>query len=163
MIREKSVVSGGAVTMNQQSKIVEEKESGMGYKPIIILVIGLFSLLVGGAKLILNGNFVSSAVATEGTVVGLSREVNVAPGGDFDTYLIVEFRTSEGELVRFEDQGPPVAVGDKVDVLYNPVNPSQSRVKDFWKLWGWWLFAFGVGAAMVIWGISRLRSKQEAP
>ncbi|MBI4267622.1 MAG: DUF3592 domain-containing protein [Chloroflexi bacterium] len=132
-------------------------------KHLIVLIIGLFLLLVGGVKLTLTGSFVSTAVTTEGTVVGLSEEVNVAPGGTFDTYLEVEFRTSEGRLVRFKDQGPPVDVGDKVDVLYNPVDSSQSRVRDFWKLWGWWAILVVIGTVMVIWSTSRLRSRRETP
>ncbi|MBI4302862.1 MAG: hypothetical protein HY665_00780 [Chloroflexi bacterium] len=79
-------------------------------KYLIVLIVGLFLLLVGGVKLTLTGSFASTAVATEGTVVGLSEEVNVAPGGTFDTYLEVEFRTSEGKLVRFKDQGPPLTL-----------------------------------------------------
>lgn len=149
------------LNISQESK-TDEAEGGMSYKPVIILIVGLFLLLVGGVKLAFTGSFVSSAVFVEGTVIGLSSEVNVAPGGDFDTYLIVEFRKSEGQLVSFKDQGPAVDIGDKVEVLYNPANPSQARVRDFWKLWGWWLFAFCIGTAMVIWGISRLHSKQEA-
>ena len=117
----------------------------MSYKPLVILIVGLFFLLVGGVKLAFTGIFISSAMSAEGTVIELSREVNVAPGGDFDTYLIVEFHTNEGQLVSFKDDGPAVDVGDKVEVLYDPANPSQARVRDFWKLWGWFLLAFSVG------------------
>ncbi len=97
--------------MSQQANTDVKRESDNSYQHIGMLVVGLLFMLVSGIMLTVTGIHVNSALATEGTVVGISREVNVA-ASDFDTYLVVEFLTSEGEFVRFKDKGPAVDGGD---------------------------------------------------
>jgi len=150
--------SAGMITEQYDTNV--KRESDNGYKPIVMLLCGLFCLLLTGVKLTSTAIHVNNALVTDGIVTGISREANVA-GNDFDTYLMVEFSTSESELVRFKDIGPPVDIGDKVEVLYNPVNPSDARIRDFWQLWGWWSLYFGVSAGMTIWGLTKLLSKDD--
>ena len=147
--------------VSQQSNTDIERESGNGYQYIGLLVVGILFVLVSGIKLTSTGIHVHNSLVTDGTVVNISREVNVA-GNDFDTYLTVEFRTSEGGMVRFKDKGPAADVGDKVDVLYNPANPSEARIRDSWQLWGVWSLFLGVGAVIALWGLIKLHSKQDA-
>ena len=147
--------------VSQQSNTDIERESGNGYQYIGLLVVGILFLLVSGIKLTSTGILVHNSLVTDGTVVNISREANVA-GNDFDTYLTVEFGATEGELVRFKDKGPAVDVGDKVNILYNPANPSEARIRDSWQLWGVWSLFLGVGAVMALWGLIKLRSKRDA-
>lgn len=147
---------------SQQSNTDAKRETGNGYQYIGLLLVGIVFVLVSGVKLTLTGIHTNNAVATEGTVIGVSKEVNVASGGDLDTYLTVEFSTGDGELIQFKDRGPSAVVGDKVEVLYNPENQSEARIRDFWQLWGVLsLFLVG-GAAIIGWSLCKIISNRAA-
>jgi hypothetical protein len=133
---------------------------------LIIVVIGIAILLVGVIKLGLNASFVNRAVATEGTVLEVvyrSPEVEYDVG---DYMTKVEFRTSEGQLIRFTQPFSEVHVGDTVQVLYNLSNPSEVRIYGAWQFWGWWTLIASNGAVIFIiglWGWLGRRKLQKEP
>ncbi|WP_448541587.1 DUF3592 domain-containing protein, partial [Roseiflexus sp.] len=74
-------------------------------------------------------------------------------------YPVVEFRTADGESVRFEGStgSNPSAyrVGDTVNVRYDPQTP-QSALIDSWELWLPSGIVIGVGGFFALMGILAL-------
>ncbi len=134
---------------------------------LFLLIPGILFLLLGLVTIALTIYFVNSAVATEGTVV----EAWSVPSGSlykdsYDYYAKVEFRTSGGKLVRFEEKYFIAHVGDKVKVLYDPSNQFEPRVYTVWWFWGVWSLLAAFGAACFVaglWGwISKRKLQKES-
>ncbi|NTV14606.1 MAG: DUF3592 domain-containing protein [Desulfobulbaceae bacterium] len=63
-------------------------------------------------------------------------------GSKFSTfyYPVVEFKTANGEKVKFTGSagnagGPQLPTGSRVEVLYDPANPSQAWIMSFVQYW----------------------------
>ncbi|MFQ5933620.1 MAG: DUF3592 domain-containing protein [Dehalococcoidia bacterium] len=84
--------------------------------------------------------FVNSSVRTVGTVVHVAEDSHI---GGWSYTFIIKFPTREGRIVQFKDSGEHEVrrasylerVGDKVEILYNPMNPSDAKIKSFYWLW----------------------------
>ena len=97
------------------------------------------ALLVGAAALVLNTrNFIANAARTTGTVVEL-REVRDSDDGSITYKPVVNFTAPDGISVTFESSfsSRPAAysVGESVEVLFAPGEPSKARIDGFGSLW----------------------------
>ncbi|ABU59676.1 DUF3592 domain-containing protein [Roseiflexus castenholzii] len=84
-------------------------------------------------------NQIATMVKAQGAVVEVvSRTRTQGEKRSTLHYAVVEFRTANGETIRFEDtmgSNPPAyRVGDAVEVLYDPQTP-QSAMIDSWWIW----------------------------
>ena len=102
----------------------------------ILIGIGLVLLIFGGVLYAVNMIFVSQAELVNGTVISLS--TNIDP--DYNSELlcpVVKYTTKAGQSLSFNSDvcSSPAkyAVGDQVQVYYNPQNPTQAQLKDFWS------------------------------
>lgn len=114
---------------------------------------GMFFLLFGAALLLVGliqaagtALYIRRAEPATGTVVSYDQVHNAAPlmdavsGTGILYYPVVEFRTLENQSVQFtapRGRGEKTyEIGARVSVLYNPNQPSRSRLDTFWGLWG---------------------------
>lgn len=127
-------------------------------------------LLIPGALLLLSGlvaiywymSFENRGVITKGTVIEVEY-VPVLSVEDSSYYnAIVEFRTTDGQLVRFKEKHYEAHVGNKVDVLYDPSNPSEVMVYSSGYMYIWSILAsFGAGFLFfALWGWLGKRKSQ---
>jgi hypothetical protein len=70
-------------------------------------------------------------------------------------FIIVEFRTAEGQTIRFQgstgSNPPTYRVGEKLQVRYDPQSP-ESAVIDSWDLWLPSTILIGAGGFFVLIG-----------
>lgn len=116
------------------------------WNPFSAFVSGLIALAIGLGVLYLGQQWrthtqqqIAAMVKTQGAVVEVVSRTKLRDGERRTLfYPIVEFRTANGEAIRFEnDAGSnPSAyrVGDTVEVLYDPQTP-QSAMIDSWMIW----------------------------
>jgi hypothetical protein len=109
----------------------------------VLLALGLYSFATTKA-------FVSRAFTVQGRIVGL-KEVRVRGTGSsrsrIEIYPQVEFALLSGEVVVFASDDfymrprpiimttPEYAVGNVVDVLYDPAAPTKAKINSFSSLW----------------------------
>lgn len=122
--------------------------------PALFSLIGL-GLLVASVFVYLNTrNFINSSARAEGTVVAH------APGrssdGDLTYAPVISFRTPEGQAVEFKSQtssnSPYPAVGETVEVIYNPQRPSEAEINSFSSLWTLNIILAALGAGFFVIG-----------
>jgi hypothetical protein len=76
----------------------------------------------------------ASWTRTQGTVASISRELQLDDDNHTVPYYapVVRFRARNGDEVTFQDAvwtgGPRHAVGERVPVLYDPVDPQQATL-----------------------------------
>ncbi len=122
-----------------------------------LITVGAIILVSSGLLYSNTGSFVRHASATKGIVVSVG--VTTAPG-ELNLYTpTVEFTTEKGQTIRFTQTYSRVGVGDRVNVLYEPSNPSEARISEFWALWGWLLIALAIGSFFAIWGVQVLATQ----
>jgi len=119
-----------------------------------VIVIGLAILVLGWQWRIHTQTLIGTMLPTEGQVV----QVVSHPGskGKVFFYPIVEFRTADGRIIRFEGStgsNPPAhRVGDQVQVRYDPQSP-ESAVIDSWDLWLPSILFIGIGGLFALIGL----------
>jgi hypothetical protein len=99
-----------------------------------LFVFGLLFLAIGLVLLARELAFGREAVVTGGSVVEL-RVTESADGQN--TTPVVEFKTREGALIRFEGQStrPAPSLGDHIPVIYRPNDPQHARIDTFVQRW----------------------------
>ena len=120
---------------------------------IMILIIGSGVLFFGLQLRTWTQNEIATMLPAEGRVVQMVSRTNK---GSTQFYPIVEFRTAEGQTIRFQGRTgtnpPSYRVGDTVKVRYDPQTP-QSAVIDSWELWLPSGIFIGVGGFFALIGI----------
>lgn len=129
----------------------------------VFLVCGLAFLGISIYTISNTRSFVAQAEMARGEVVDLEyrrdNSGSSASGGAY--YPVVKYRTAAGDqrtLYGNTGSSPPsYRVGEAVDVLYAPTNPSDARIAGFFSLWlvalitgvlGW-LFSLGGAGVMI--------------
>jgi hypothetical protein len=110
----------------------------IGWGTYLFAGIGL-AMLVGAAVLVLNTRkFIATAARGPGKVVEL-REVRDTDDGSITYKPVVTFTSPGGTSVTFESsfssRPPAYSVGETVDVLFAPDDPSDARINGFGSLW----------------------------
>ncbi|MDW8215226.1 MAG: DUF3592 domain-containing protein [Roseiflexaceae bacterium] len=134
------------------------------WNPFSAFVSGLMALAIGLGVLYLGQlwrthtqNQVAAMVKAQGAVVEVVPRTQTRNNGERSTlfYAVVEFRTANGEVIRFEDStgsNPPAyRVGDTVEVLYDPQTP-QSAMIDSWMIWLPSTIVMGFGGFIALMG-----------
>jgi hypothetical protein len=124
------------------------------FVPGLFSIIGL-GLLIASLFIFLNTrSFINSSARATGTVVA---HVSVKSSGGDTTYApVITFRTPDGQTIEFKSQtsssSRSPAVGQTVEVLYNPRNPQEASVNSFSSLWLLPIILSGLGAGFFIIG-----------
>ena len=98
--------------------------------------IGLLLLVISAVLYGMNIFFVSQAELVGGTVISLSTEVDP----DYNSELlcpVVKYTTKTGQSLSFNSavcsSPAKYAVGDPVQVYYNPQDPTNAQLQDYWS------------------------------
>lgn len=125
----------------------------------IMLVIGLGVLFLGLQWCASTQNKIAAMIPAEGRIVDVVSRTSTS-NGKRKTYFypVVEFRTVDGESIRFKSSRSLAAyrVGDTVKVLYDPQTP-QSALIDSWEVWIPLGFLIGIGGIFALMGALALR------
>jgi hypothetical protein len=144
----------------------------MGLKMSLKMLIGLPLLIIGIALLVgaaigwaHRSQFLSVAIEAPGKIVGeesytITRPKKRGAPGVSDGFRnrqsssspIVEFRTREGQTVRFKSKLGSSSLDEDVMVLYSPTDPSRAEIKNYFAQTGWLLLLAGLGMAFLIGG-----------
>ena len=131
----------------------------------LLLIPGAFLLIVGLVAIYWYISFESVGVVTEGTVVEVEFEPSLSIESSGYYNAIVEFRTNEGQLVRFKEKNFKTYVGNKIKVLYDPSNPSEAMMYSTLYIWIWTILSsFGAGfLGLGLWGwVNKLKSQRKS-
>jgi hypothetical protein len=103
-------------------------------KPTFILILaGLILLLLGMRQMKSGDAYVAHAVKAQGEVVALAEKRYIVTKGKAHKafYPVVRF-TADGREMRFTSDmagsQPEYKVGDKVEVVYDPADPSKAKI-----------------------------------
>jgi hypothetical protein len=118
------------------------------------LVIGIVFPLVGGLLFAIGAFlfirtriFLGKAQEVQGTVVQMVWSSSSDGGGGYSP--VYQFRTISGQMITVQDSlssSPPMfQVGQIIDVLYDPENPQNARIKKFWSLYFVTILLCGMG------------------
>lgn len=133
------------------------------------LIIGIVFPLVGGLLFAIGAFlfirtriFLGKAQEVQGTVIQMVWSSSSDGGGGYSP--VYQFRTISGQMITVQDSlssSPPMfQVGQTIDVLYDPENPQNARIKKFWSLYftsillcGMGLIFGGVGIVLLIFNL----------
>lgn len=121
----------------------------------LLFAAGVVFFIAGVVILVRTVQFVAGAEHATGTVVDLSREID--DEGDETFYPVVRFTTAEGQEIEFVSSSgsspPSESPGDRVDVLYDPDDPSDAKLSGFFHLWLFpgLFFLFGAAFFAIAW------------
>lgn len=112
------------------------------------------TLLVGALFVYKNTNdFLLSAVSAQGTIIDLVQSKN---SESVSYHPVVKFIDADGQVVEFTSSTGGSAssypLGDVVEVLYQPHNVEDAKIKSFFALWGAALLVAVLGAGFVLIG-----------
>ncbi|WP_018915928.1 DUF3592 domain-containing protein [Vreelandella zhanjiangensis] len=128
----------------------------------VIAIVKYLTLIVGLGLLIAafylyqsSSSFLDGAVTTEGTVIELVR----SRSEDSITYRpVVQFTSQNNSTIEFlsttGSNPPSYSPGQRVEVMYDPSNPVDAKLKSFFSLWGAPLIVGGLGALFFLTGIA---------
>ncbi len=104
---------------------------------IILLVIGICMILGASNVAINTNNFLDEATIELGEVIDL---VEVRSDGSSTYAPVVNFLDSGGnsyEFIPSASSNPPgYFIGEKLEVLYLPLNPLEAKINSFYSVWG---------------------------
>lgn len=114
---------------------------------IIFFVVGLGLLAAAGFWANSIRIFVNTAWTADGVVVDL---LPVDSDGSTLYKPLVRFVTDRGQEVVFSTNSssnpPGFSVGEKVEVFYQPANPTEAKINTVFQLWGGPLIIGGLGS-----------------
>lgn len=124
------------------------------FVPGLFSVLGLGLLIVSLFVFLNTRSFVNSSARATGTVVAHAQ--SRSSDGDLTYAPVISFRTNDGQTVEFKSRNsstrPAHAVGETVEVLYNPRNPQEAEINSFSSLWLATIILSGLGAGFFVVG-----------
>ncbi len=120
--------------------------------------LGTIFFVVGLGLAIREYSFGRQAVSSTGSIVDL----RISDSGDGPNhYPIIEFKTNQGETIRFEGlpTSPSPVKGTVVPVLYDPSDPNNARVNTFVDRWLFPSLFTPLGLVMLLSGGFRMSQK----
>jgi hypothetical protein len=120
------------------------------WTPRLLFGVGTVLLVGAAVAAAFTARFIVNAERTEGTVIDLSRSEDSE--GSVTYNPVVEF-TVDGRSIQFTSSSgssSPPSVGDRVEVLYDPDDPSDARLSGFLDLW---FFPLVAGALALVCGV----------
>ncbi|MFN4147700.1 MAG: DUF3592 domain-containing protein [Runella sp.] len=130
----------------------------------IFILLGLIFLVIAWFIYQNQREFLTTAKTAEGVVKQLMFSSSRKSRGTY--HPLVEFQTPDGQIHSFRSEtgSNPAAyeVGERVEVKYDPRNPSQAKLNSFWDLWGLLAVLAGFGMIFFMVGVgSALGNLQE--
>lgn len=122
------------------------------------------AMILGGFLLYRNtAAFVARSETAVGRVDSYASEQTTDSNGKRKTmhYPVVAFTARDGSQHTFRGEmgtSSPGRSGERVEVLYDPKSPSEARTKGFFSLWLGPLVCGGMGAVLVLVGLSSGRA-----
>jgi hypothetical protein len=117
----------------------------------VSLAVGVVALIVGAVLLVRTVQFVAEAEHATGTVVDMSRERDSE--GDVSFHPVVRFRTAQGDTIVFVSSygssSPSESPGDRVEVLYDPDDPSDAKLSGLFQVWLFPAVVLLIGASSI--------------
>jgi hypothetical protein len=117
----------------------------------VSLAVGVVALIVGAVWLVRTVQFVAEAEHATGTVVDMSRERDSE--GDVSFHPVVRFRTAQGDTIVFVSSygssSPSESPGDRVEVLYDPDDPSDAKLSGLFQVWLFPAVVLLIGASSI--------------
>ncbi len=132
-------------------------------RALMITVVGLGILFLGWQWYASRQSRVAAMLSTQGEVVDVVSRSTLSDGRT-KTYLypVVEFRTAEGEVIRFQGSSGSnpleYRVGDTVRVRYDPHIPQSAVIDSWWDVLMPLIIVIAIGGSLTLVGIARLRS-----
>lgn len=121
---------------------------------VIALVVGALFVAIALVQLVASTTFARTAQRAQGEVVAL----NAGPA-----HPQVRFTTSDGQTVEFPQGGfVSQAVGDRVEVLYDPAHPHDAVVDAFGARFGFPSLELAAGLAGLAAGATTLIRRRRA-
>jgi uncharacterized protein YneF (UPF0154 family) len=128
-------------------------ESGFKIVGWVFALVGLGLLTAGAMVYLHTERFIARASEAEGAVVELERRGSVY-------HPVVSFNAQDGKSVTFASSigssPPSYRKGEKVRVLYDPVNPQEARIEGIFSLWLPVMILWGIGGVFFLIGGSFL-------
>jgi len=122
-----------------------------GRRRRLSLAVGVVALIVGAVLLVRTVQFVAEAEHATGTVVDMSRERDSE--GDVSFHPVVRFRTAQGDTIVFVSSygssSPSESPGDRVEVLYDPDDPSDAKLSGLFQVWLFPAVVLLIGASSI--------------
>ena len=125
-----------------------------------LCAMGSLFFFVGVGLAIREFSFGRQAVPATGSIVDL----RISDSGDGPNhYPIVEFKTNQGETIRFEGlpTSPPSVKGTVVAVLYSSTDPKNARINTFVDRWLFPSLFTPVGLVMLLFAGYQMSPKAE--
>jgi Protein of unknown function (DUF3592) len=116
---------------------------------IILSAIGLILLFIAGLVVYNHQKFMSSAKLGKGTITDLEYQRSSDKKSSGTYHPVVTYTTQEGkEYTIHSNSGsnpPSYTKGEKVDIYYNPKDPNDVSMPDFFSQWGGGVITGGIG------------------
>jgi len=116
--------------------------------------VGIFMIALGAFFWYRTKNFVGKAQETKGTVTELRYDSDSEGGG---YYSVFQFKTMNGQEIEkvsnIRTNPPQHKVGQVIDILYDPANPNDARIKKTTNLYFVPFLLGGMGIIFVCTGI----------
>jgi len=100
-----------------------------------LLTLGIVGGIFGLIYII---TFIMYAVPTIGTIVEIKQE-RIGNSQEFNYVPFFTFQDAKGIMHKVRSSGDAISspeIGEKVEILYNPINPDYAIENSFWCLWG---------------------------
>ena len=129
----------------------------------ILIFFGLLFLCIGLWQCISTLSFISSAVTTEGRIVGTTVLVIGRKASKRREYgSVFVYRDDLGMQHRVEtnsgSSSPEFEEGEQIPVLFLPDKPGEARIYTFWNLWSITFNSAIIGSVFLAFGIFLWRS-----
>ena len=151
--------------------MLNKNQDGVARIVGLILLLGGLGLLVGSAHTYRQqAAFVDASQTAVGAVIANHwRENRIQGGGETPGAWapVVRYEDADGTPSTFTSEignypSPDYAIGEEVEVLYDPDNPSHAEISDFMTLWLIPVVLFGIGIVMALFGGVLLGSAKTA-
>lgn len=136
-----------------------------------VLLLGSPFGVIGGCEAVETAAELERSVRTEGRVVDNRLVIDHRDGFEEQSYRpVVEYRDADGRVRRFSDPAgslpPDHAVGEAVEVAFDPHDPAKARLTSWKRLWLVPTLLIGVGllpalvCALIFRAISRSTTRE---
>jgi len=123
-------------------------------------IVGVAAIVAGSFAARKTKRFLARAKTARGTVMHLvMRSSTDSEDGtvSYAYYPVIRFTAQTGEEIDFEagtGSNPPMyAMGQPVEILYDPADPYRAKICSFLDLWMVPALAFGIGSIFAIAGL----------
>jgi hypothetical protein len=151
--------------------MLNKNQDGVAQIVGLILLLAGLGLLAGSAHTYRQqAAFVDASQKAAGVVIGnYWRENRIQGGGETPGAWapVVRYEDARGNLITFTSEignypSPDYAIGEEVEVLYDPDDPRHAEIGDFMTLWLIPVVLFGIGIVMALFGGILLGSAKTA-